>query len=198
MKVDGPLVVMSLYRSLPPQCQAAADRLGQAGIAVARLEGNADVSYSANSRLSLGLCSGADPIVSIDDDMVYTPDQVIGLIRECNEKQRPVSGVYVDRDGRLLAEEQSWGWRTGLGFLAIPRKCLLEIAEKSPEQEPEDHIPRKWVFCNSGIYDGEWIGEDYHLCKRLGGVELSNIAVGHLKPQVMYPSKEAIEGLFNG
>jgi hypothetical protein len=117
--------------------------------------------------------------------------------------------VYPTAIGELAANSRlcpfPGKWITGLGFLAIPRAALLALADDSPAFEWRAG-QMAWAFCESKVHylgDGEqqrtmWIGEDYCLCLRLGGVDLLPIAVGHLKTVPLTADEETLRRIREG
>jgi hypothetical protein len=138
----------------------------------------------------------------LDDDMVFTAEHVIDVLKCAYETGRPTSACYVLSSGNLAARRKNGKWSTGLGFLAIPAKILLELGDNSETfQCPIEGAQGVEVieFTQTRITktkEGkrEWQGEDFVLCERLGGVNLAPICVGHLKQRVLQASQEHIKG----
>lgn len=175
------------------------------GTAIIHHVGTTDVALARNISLSLA-CNVLqqkkhDMVLMLDDDMVFSDDEVIAVLKHAYESGRPTSACYVLASGALAARRRDGKWSTGLGFLAIPAKLLLEVAANSePFQCPHEgsKIMEVLEFTESRIVKvggkREWQGEDFVLCQRLGGVDLVPVAVGHLKQQVLRPSQEHLKG----
>jgi len=175
------------------------------GTAIVHHVGTTDVALARNISLTLA-CSVLEQgkhnvVLMLDDDMVFDDAHVVEVLKHVFESGRPTSACYVTASGALAANRKNGKWFTGLGFLAIPTRLLLELGTNS----------RKF-FCRTGGLEhleiiefteariverpdgrNEWQGEDYVFCERLGGVDLVPVAVGHLKPQVLQPSAEHLK-----
>jgi hypothetical protein len=176
-------------------------RFAAHGTAIVHHTGTTDVALARNISLSLTynlLQQGKhNMVLMLDDDMVFSDDEVVLVLKHAYESERPTSACYVLASGSLAARRRNGKWSTGLGFLAIPAKLLLELGSNSPEFEcPYEGSKSMTVreFTGPRITtkpDGkrEWQGEDFVLCERLGGVDLIPVSVGHVKQQVLRPSQ---------
>lgn len=151
------------------------------------------------------LASGGDVLLFIDDDILYTPECVYQLVRDCLEKQSIVIGPYVKKtmpateltlatlkeDTRLdigkggKIQEIKWG---ATGFMAIPRYVLIKLASMLPLCNEKD-IPVHPFFCPIVANDPElgWIylSEDFSFCERArqAGFKIwadTRIVLGHV------------------
>jgi hypothetical protein len=190
------LIVMASNRPLPnEELFRSLASFTARGTSIIRRMGVTDVALARNISLTLAhnvLQQGQhNMVLMLDDDMVFTDDHVIEVLKQAYESGRPTSACYVMAGGQLVAKRKDGKWLTGLGFLAIPAKVLLKLADSSetfrcPIDEARDLNVIK--FTESRIVKGEWQGEDYTLCERLGGVNLARVGVGHMKQQVIMPS----------
>lgn len=135
-------------------------------------------------------------VLFVDDDMVWTPAKADTVIEE--SKEGPISARYVSGglDNAKLAASPLTSTQpgqtvpdrflTGLGFLAMEALTLQAFIS---------HMPRvKWgpeaipAVTSSGPVEDRWFSEDYVLTMNLGGVRLSAVEVGHVKPCTLLPS----------
>lgn len=192
------LLVYSSNRNLPPEFEASLLASIGAGVGVAKWEGASDVVFARNISLSkasealLNNLKRFDTLLMVDDDIVWSVEQAQALVDHTRKTGRPASGCYVMKDGRVAAHFDGNGWQVGLGFLAIPSRLVLDMYASSRRFRDANGNPAR-EFTKSGVEgdnpeEGEWKGEDYWLTRRLGGVDLLPIAVGHIKPIVLYPS----------
>lgn len=179
-------------------------RFAAHGTAIIHHVGTSDVALARNISLSLTYSvlqqKKHDMVLMLDDDMVFGDDDVVQVLKHAFESGRPTSACYVLAGGALAARRKNGKWSTGLGFLAIPAKLLLELGDNSEAFEcPHEGSKtlRVLEFTESRIVkvDGkrEWQGEDFVFCERLGGVDLVPVSVGHLKQQVLRPSQEHLK-----
>ncbi len=165
------------------------------GTTIIRRNGITDVALARNISLTLVHKalkeSQQNMVLMVDDDMVFTDENVIDVLKHAYQTGRPTSACYIMAGGQLVAKRKNGKWFTGLGFLAIPAMLLMELAESSETFHcPIDELNGLDIikFTESRIVKREWQGEDYVLCERLGGVDLIPVGVGHLKQQVLMPS----------
>jgi len=190
------LIVMASNRPQPnEQLFRSLSGFAARGTAIIRRNGITDVALARNISLTLAhtvLQQGQhNMVLMLDDDMVFTDEHVIEVLKQAYESGRPTSACYIMAGGELVAKRKNGKWHTGLGFLVIPAKLLLELGDKSETFRcPIDDVRDLNVikFTESRIVKREWQGEDYVLCERLGGVDLARVGVGHLKQQVIMPS----------
>lgn len=174
------------------------------------VEGSSDVAHARNTTLSTLLDlmrspehAERDVVLLIDDDMVFNVAQAQQVIDHARATGCPASGVYPTAAAEIAASTR-WAppgkWFVGLGFLAIPRALIERLAAESPYFERRGR--RIYEFTNSALHevDGElrWYGEDYWLCKRLGGVDLLPIAIGHLKMIPLTVDEETLRKVREG
>ncbi len=91
------LVVRSSNRPIEPQAQSCIDGLVKAGVGLVDQTGSSDVAYARNLALTTAMRvlregdRAFDTVVMVDDDMVFSDEAVIQLVRASREKQRPCS-----------------------------------------------------------------------------------------------------------
>jgi len=90
------------------------------------------------------------------------------------EMLRPVPTVYNEIEGRGLVTIDDYPIdeilkvdATGTGCLLIHRKVLLEIQEKTTENQGKD-----WAWFMDGPIAGRWFGEDLLFSKRLASLNI--------------------------
>jgi hypothetical protein len=192
------VVAVASNRPIPAATQQALASLRAAGAAHHNVEGSSDVAFARNVMLSLLVHTmRADPArdvaLLVDDDMVFNVDQARELCAHAVAKQCAASAIYPTAVGEIAANSRlcpvRGKWLTGLGFFAIPRAALFALADASPAFDWRPGI-NLWEFTTSSLHElchlddqpePYWLGEDYWLCIRLGGVDLLPISVGHLK-----------------
>lgn len=137
-----------------------------------------------------------DTILMVDDDMEFTLAQAQELVNHSRREGVAASAMYATTLGTLAATRlytppgNQQRWLVGLGFLAIPLAVLQDVARRS--EIFESHGEERVEFCWTAAYDGSWCAEDYTLCRRLGGVHLLPMGVGHLKVLPVYPDDHTI------
>jgi hypothetical protein len=201
------------HRGAAPECARA---MRDTGFRVNLIEGVSDTALARNLTLTRAVarCS-AEVVIMCDDDMVFEPGKAHKLAELALRLDSPVSGLYVLKSGHSAAwpykpgaDWQEARWLTGLGFLAIPLSHLRALAEKSIECDGRGTgDPFVTAFCWSGPRvpeasegrDGAyWESEDYCLTRRLGGVVLAPMGVGHLKFVPLVPSLDSIAEVERG
>lgn len=176
------------------------------GSAIIHHVGTTDVALARNISLTLAYAvlkqNQHDVVLMLDDDMVFSESHVNTILAAASTSKRPTSACYVMASGALAARRRNGRWLTGLGFLAIPSKVLLELGDASPRFKcPLDGAVNHLDIIEftqtriTTLENGtrEWQGEDFVLCERLGGINLAPVSVGHLKPQVLQPSPDHIK-----
>lgn len=175
------------------------------GTAIIHHTGTTDVALARNVSLTLAhtvlLQNQHDMVLMLDDDMVFNDNHVIEVLDYAYHSKRPTSACYVLSSGALAARRRNGKWMTGLGFLAIPSKVLLDLAEQSLRFT----CPLEGAVKSTDIIQFtetrlapvgdklEWQGEDFVFCERLGGVNLVPVSVGHLKQQVLQAASEPLK-----
>jgi hypothetical protein len=193
------LVVLPSYSGRPDPRTTASIRALK-GCHVMQLPGCSDVSLARNRVLSLVLTNlsefpTVDKLLMVDDDIVFGPDDAEQLLAEAHVLNAPVSAVYTNAQGFVCARRMNNDlYLTGLGFFAMPLELLVELSERlEPCEGPEGPI---FPFCTSGpaLDRGKriWESDDFSFCRRLGGVHLMPLAVGHCKTVPLYPDEETI------
>lgn len=211
------MIVVSTNRGLHPVTLDAVRECRNAGARLVTQSGASDVSLARNCALTIarkGLDlvekqQGAPPInviMMLDDDMAFGLADAQALVDRVRLTCAPASATYVQAGGMLSASimpaqaatrrgdgllvMRPNSWQVGLGFMAFPAIELVTLAEQSDrfEFQGEEH----WEFTRSGAIDGFYVSEDYCLSRRLGGVELLPLEVGHLKMHPLYPHENIL------
>lgn len=205
------VITCSSNRGIDPLTRDCLGLLQQAGARFLYQKGSADVAFARNQAFTAA-CQvlkdnpECDVVLNVDDDMTFTVEQAELVVKVARQTGRAASGVYGTADGhvagaRVLDAEgkNSKLWRVGLGFFAVPKKQLLELAEKSESYrygDAEEHVAKE--FCWTEAVNGEWVAEDFCLCNRLGGVLMVPIAIGHVKKVELFPDDATIEAIATG
>jgi hypothetical protein len=196
------------------QCLAAMQRLGAGFI---MCEGHSDVTQARNHALSV-TCEQLrnyperDCVLMMDDDMIVPLETAELLIRTALETGHACSAAYATAAARLAGgrwkpkggEEWPTGlrvrWVAGLGCVAIPAKLLLELEQRSESYQILDRDALRVLtqFTWSKAEGGEWVAEDYRLCRELGGVMLLPVGVGHVKKGEIWPDDETLAAIKEG
>ncbi len=202
------IVVMSSNRQPEGGAVRSLERLQKLGAGVVLESGSADVSQARNIALSK-VCEALraqperDAVLMMDDDMEIPTEVAHVLVVQALKRQRAVSAVYATLDARNAGgpwpESRGGGffadgvrkWQMGLGCLVIPAKQLLELEATSESYEIRG-LGVLTEFTWSEAEKGEWVAEDFRLCRRLGGVELVPVGVGHIKKVPLWPDDETI------
>lgn len=177
--------------------------------------GCSDVALARNRLFTSALdhCDkhpNVDQILCIDDDMIWEPHVPLQLVEVARQTGRPASAVYANIGGRIAAaqleglEPDRLGrptWLVGLGFCVIPVAALRVVAANLERCSVSDGtvIP----FCTKGPQHKPgggyyWESEDFSISRRLGGVQLEALEVGHVKRLPIWPNQETIEAIANG
>lgn len=208
------IVLCSHNRPIHAATHAAIAALCAAGAGFLEQTGATDVSLARNLALS-GACEAVRTqacrsparlaelvVLMVDDDMVFSVPDAEQLVQYARRSGVAVSAMYATTMGTLAAmrmrtpEGAPQLWATGLGMLAIPATMLLELEGRSESFKflGRTHYGFTWSHAERGNY---W-SEDFTLCRRLGGVHLLPIAVGHMKMVPLYPDDETIACIAEG
>lgn len=201
------IVVMSSNRQIERQTQHTVQRFREAGALYLLETGSADVAFARCRALSwaceeLRNWPERDMVLMMDDDMeasVETAQELTDKARELG----PCSAMYATATEKLAAArypERPGLWLVGLGFVAVPRKVLLELEERSESFEINGKFCSAftWSGPGRGSQKGGWVAEDFQLSINLGGVHLLPLAVGHIKKGSLWPDEETIEKIRKG
>ncbi len=209
------ILVISYNRPIQEPTRALLGELISAGVAIVTQTGCADVALARNLALT-GACRAyrqlnaklpedkqRDLFLLVDDDMLFELDQVKELLAHVRTTGISASAMYATAFSTIAATRlrepengEPQRWVTGLGLLAIPAAALLEL-EQNSETFPLKN-GRHTAFTWSAIHEGFWYSEDYTLTRRLGGVHVLPMAVGHLKTIPIYPDKESVALIRDG
>jgi hypothetical protein len=195
------LILLPTYSGSPEQ-ETQDSLKALKGVPVLRLPGCSDVTLARNRLLTQAVemvraNSEIETLLCLDDDIVFSVSDAEGVVNLSRNMRLPVSAVYTSVQQKICAMsfELTGLHLAGMGFLAIPSVLLLELAERlEPCLGPEgDILP----FCTSGPwFNGRrniWQSDDYSFCRRLGGVYLAPIAVGHVKKVPLYPDEVSVQ-----
>lgn len=203
------IILLSHNRPIQEGTLHSLQELRQAGAAYLAQRGTADVALARSIALTAA-CEALrehrsrDMILMLDDDMLCTVDQAQTLVDHARETGVAASAMYATTIGTLAAtklptpEGEAQRWVAGLGTLAVPAALLLELERKSDPFTFSSDKKKYTAFTSSRAENGEWWSEDYTLCRRLGGVHLLPIGVGHLKTIPIYPDEETIAAIATG
>ena len=192
------MVLMSSNRELEPQTKETCRELQQAGAMRLVETGSTDVALARNRALSFA-CEKLreyperDVVLMLDDDMAVPLDTAERVVSVARELGVATSAIYATKGSKLAGcrwAEKPGRWLVGLGCVAVPSRLLLELEERSDSFEFAGHFFSQFTW--SAAEQGQWIGEDYRLCRRLGGVLLLPVAVGHVKKGELWPDDETI------
>lgn len=131
----------------------------------------------------------------VDDDMAWQVEAAEDLLIAAIVSGRPTSGVYMTNAGYPAVTPKGQGIPnlTGLGFFALPARRLLELEQASQWAE-RGHGQKFRVFTQCGLNaQGVWRSEDYHLCERLGDVDVAPVWAVHLRTVPLTPSQETVD-----
>ena len=160
--------------------------------------GNSLIADARNKLVARFLASDCSDLVFIDSDLSWSAEE---LLRLASFDVPFVAGVYqrksrskidfavkfgpaiaMDAQGLIAVD------RVGTGFMRLRRDCIEKMVAAHPElrlrhpSQPDD--PNFHALFDTGIVDGEFVGEDFLFCDRwraLGGRVLVDPAMnfGH-------------------
>ena len=160
--------------------------------------GNSLIADARNKLVARFLASDCSDLVFIDSDLSWSPED---LLRLAFLDVPFVAGVYqrksrskidfavkfgptIGMDAqRLMAVE-----RVGTGFMRLRRDCLQRLVAANPglrlENPADPADPNFHALFDTGIVDGQFVGEDFLFCDRwraIGGQVLIDPAMnfGH-------------------
>lgn len=189
------------HRGLSMQTLASIQGCPFAGVSLT--QGITDVALARCLQVKAALQSAehynAAFVLMVDDDMVFSAENVAQVLEECERLAHPVSARYMTGDLQKPALACSalgnGRFMTGLGFLAIPVEHLKKrVGLAKVAKWGEQEIPVITACGAAGTVEGMvWVSEDYELTVGLGGVYLSAVEVGHIKPVTLLPSQFKLE-----
>lgn len=198
------LVVYSCNRDQPQGFTRSIERLMLSGYPVIPQGGTVDVSLARNLALTSAVDAlrggtPVDVVLMVDDDMQFSIEDVEHISNRVRSTGHAASAAYVMRDGRLAARYVGPRWETGLGFLAMPAAQLLALAADSQAfvGKPDGGLVLEFTRSCVVERDGKrrWSPEDFYLCERLGGVDLLELRVAHLKLVPLMPQADTLAKL---
>jgi hypothetical protein len=212
------IIVMATNREPERQCKISIAAMRELGAGFLLCEGHSDVTQARNQTLSaaceaIRLHPERTCVLMMDDDMIVPLETAELLIRTALDTGHACSAVYATAAARLAGGRWmpkgggDWPsglkrrWVAGLGCLAIPAKLLLELEASSESYQVLDGQGVQKVltqFTWSAAENGEWVAEDYRLCRELGGVTLLPVGVGHVKKGEIWPDDETLAAIREG
>jgi hypothetical protein len=199
------LIVMSTNREVEMRTQDSLAVLQRSGGLLMVERGSACVAFARCRALSLacellhGAHSDRDVVLMVDDDMeidLETAQQVVSAARSTGVATSAAYATVVSRLAGTRWKERPDRWLVGLGCLAIPTPVLLELEQESASFEMNGKAYSEFTW--TGAEKGVWVGEDYRLSQRLGGVNLLPLGVGHIKKWRIAPDQETLDGIARG
>lgn len=194
------LVIVTSNRDIKKETARALDVLTAAGADRLDVDGINDVSIARNIALTkaLRLHSDREIFLLVDDDMLFTLEEAQLLVDYVREHNRPASATYVIGTGHLSARHLKGDcWQTGLGFFALTRTQLQDLADHSTQgiATPGD-TDTIFQFCKAELRTNPknksgpllWEPEDFCFTRRLGNVALLPIRARHLKVMALQPN----------
>lgn len=201
--VDRIAVVVVTHRGVSDETRESLKKL--ACPSVVEVKGLANLprarSLAIDQALDAVRGTKIDALLLVDDDMVFHPDGALGLVDVARERDAPVSGFCLRRDGSVSARPWPPGsqgvgrWLTGLAFMAAPVAALERMGETLPR------LGGIRVWCQTGAHDalpGEWVPEDFWFCLHWDGVELAPFPAGHVKPVPIWPDARSMRLVLEG
>jgi hypothetical protein len=145
------------------------------------LDNAACIDQARNLLVEKGLQTDKDVFVFVDSDISFLPADLDLLVKNCNDTQEIVGGLYVSKKGNnkvvmtVLPDGKTQTTRgdgllpvygVGMGFTAIHRQAFRKIAStmdrvKLPTGEDFEDI---YPFFLPIIEQGYYLGEDYSFC----------------------------------
>ena len=188
--------MISSNRGWTEETEASLEAMQSAGAIVLSESGASCVTFARCRALSMACDTlrsfpERDVVLMVDDDMQIPLATAQALVDEARSSGVACSAIYATKSRTIAAERRPDGlWMTGCGALAIPSKNLLDLEADSPSFEMRGKAYTG--FTTAGALNGRWMGEDFTLCTRLGGVRLLPLAVGHVKPLAIWPDDETL------
>lgn len=196
------LIVMSTNREMEKQTLATVNALGALGAARLMEVGSADVAFARCRALSFACerlreMPERDAVLMLDDDMEVPSDTAQAVVDHARKTGKASAAAYATINAKLAAARWKDGlWLVGLGCVAIPRALLLELEASSESFEMSGKVYSAFTWC--GAEGGAWVGEDFRLSMRLGGVQLLPLGVGHIKKGSLWPDDTTLEQIAKG
>ncbi|MGW3186338.1 hypothetical protein ACWDBT_00580 [Streptomyces ardesiacus] len=164
------------------------------------------LAISRHDITEMFLASGAAWLLQIDSDMVFSPDQMLTLLRVADAEERPiVAGLckgFNQHDGQEIGEAfRVEGGRltpvldppansllevalVGTGFMLVHRNVFVRLRAARPAAR----LP----WWDYSVVDGQPYAEDYTFCERArqAGYRIwvhTGVRIGHVKTTVVTP-----------
>ncbi len=159
------------------------DSLIACGAETIFLQNSACIDQARCLLVEKALQTDHDVFVFVDSDISFTKEDLDRLVKNCEDTQEIVSGLYISKKGNgkpvmtVLPEGKTVTNRedgllpvfgVGMGFCAIHRKALRKIAltmeqVRLPTGNDFEHL---FPFFLPLIDSGYYFGEDYSFCIR--------------------------------
>lgn len=176
------------------KCIWALEELGAGRLDLA---GCSDVALARNLLLTSAL-ERSEPhrtvFLLVDDDMVFSTGDAQLIVERALSEAHPVSAVYATSSLALAHSRRPDGrWWSGLGFMAVRRDKLQELADKLPTLQAINRTPIKpFCQCRPNEAGDMWLSEDWFFSEAMGGVILHTIGVAHLKRMPIEPDAHTL------
>lgn len=180
-----------------PASQAALDQLVLQGALCKKVVGCSCIAMARNMLFTSALLHTPEErsvFLLIDGDISFSVEGALALVQRAEKSNRLTSGIYGSPNGTVAhCKSPTGSWRVGLGFAAISRKLLQQIAEGLSKVQSSSEF---WPFCQSRVNDdGEWLSEDYWFSDLCGGADLIAAVGQHWKTIGIVPDSSTIERL---
>lgn len=199
------LIVLSTNRSIEPRTEASIVQCQRAGAAyLPHREAPADVACARNLAFSIA-CETIrkyperDVVLCVDDDMEFPLTTAQELVDTVRREGVGAGAVYATLAGTVAGgpmKDVPGRFECGLGLLGIPAHALLKLEQESESFELAGRTFSEFTWCCAE--DGLWVGEDYRLCRRLGGVLLLPLGAGHIKKSPLWPDQATLDAVRAG
>lgn len=144
--------------------------------------------------------SNCDRVVMVDSDLSFTREHLerlvnhdVGVVAGVYPLKRPDGPwVWTDMEGRRWLQSETEQMTRGLerarwvatGFLSVRREVFERLMEVFPERAYKAGGKRVWDFFPAGVWNGEYLSEDYYFCElcRYAGIEVyadAGVRLGH-------------------
>ena len=141
------------------------------------------LSPSRTKVTDLFLQTDAQWLLMVDSDQVFTPADILALLKAADAEHRPIVGGLYTGSGQGLETTQAPEGDYGAGFLLVHRRVFEHLAALHPR-------PLPWF--QECVRDGEFYGEDTEFFQRAidAGFRIhlhSGVRIGHVKAVVLRP-----------
>jgi len=199
------LILLTSNRSVERKTNESISTLQRAGaMYLPHMEAPADIACARNVALSIACevlrtYTERDVVLCVDDDMEFSLETAQTLVDATRKAGVGAGAVYATLAGTVAGGPIAGlpgKFECGMGLLALPREPLFQLERESESFEMAGRAFTEFVWCCAE--DGLWVGEDYRLCRRLGGVQLLPVAAGHIKKTTLWPDAITLERVRDG